>query len=98
MTIPGIEELILILIVSVGTFIDWFRSPRPLLSMFAVGCACVIAGLLIISMHWTSPSISDILHFRPQDFYIGIPLFSLGVGLTLGNTFAWFVSRVHRLF
>jgi hypothetical protein len=99
MTLPGFIQALLILIFGVGSFIYYFRSPpRSLFFLLVAGCAAILVGLLLISLNWFAPpTLSDVWNFRAPDFYQGTVLFSLGVGIILGNTSAWLVSCVRRL-
>ena len=99
MTLPGIIQALLILFLSVSSFVAYFRYPRHWYSSLIVGGALILLGLFIISMSWNPPpALSDIWNFRAPDFYQGTIVFSLGVGIALGNISAWLITCMLRLF
>ena len=98
MTLPGAIQALLVIIVSVSSFVAYFRYPRHWFLSLVVGGGCVLFGLFIINMNWDPPSsLSDIWNFRAPDFYQGTVIFSAGVGVAVGNVAAWLASCILRM-
>lgn len=98
MTLPGMLQALLILVVAGSSFISYFSFPRHVLSSLVVGGLFAILGLVIISMNWNPPpSLSDVWNFRAADFYQGTFIFSVGVGIAVGNVVAWIVSKGRQI-
>lgn len=99
MTLPGAIQALLILMTSVSAFVMYFRraSKQGFVAIVA-GSLLMLLGLFLIGVGWNAPpSLRDVLYFRPPDFYQGTIIFSLGVGIVIGNIAAWLVSCALRM-
>ena len=93
MTLPGLVQALLILAVAASSFFSYFNYPKRVLSSLIVGGLFVLLGLFIIAMDWNPPPLlSDAWNFRAPDFYQGTIVFSVGLGIAVGNVAAWLVS------
>lgn len=103
MTIPGIIQAILIAICCVGSYQWYFEKPGQIIGNVFVGCLLIVFGIILALLMdsfggpgFVHVTMHEVWTFQAKDFYAGFVIFSLGVGMIIGNVVAFLVAIVKR--